>query len=281
MNAASIVMRRSALPLNALVGVILLMLIGLLALVSLVYAPYDPLTLDFEARLAAPSAAHWLGTDEFGRDVFSRIMAAAATSAVVSTLTVTVALICGTLLGGVPAYFGGWFDRAATVFIDALMSLPALLLALGIMAAVGPVRWGVVIALGIAYTPTVARVVRSQVLSLRAREFVEASRVLGNSTLYTLVRHVAPNCVTPLTVIATAIFGNALLAETALSFLGLGVPPPAPTWGGMMADGRDYLANAPWICLFPGLAVSLALLGVNLAGDALRDRLDPRLHRGA
>ncbi|HKZ72411.1 MAG TPA: ABC transporter permease, partial [Steroidobacteraceae bacterium] len=155
----------------------------------------------------------------------------------------------------------------------------ALLLALGIMAAVGPLRWGVVFALGIAYTPTVARVMRGQVLSLRAREFVEASRVLGNSDLFTLVRHVAPNTITPLTVIATAIFGNALLAETALSFLGLGVPPPSPTWGGMMADGREHLANAPWLSVFPGIAVSLALLGINLAGDALRDRLDPRLRR--
>lgn len=279
MSAAGVALRSTGLPLNAIVGVTLIAFMGLLALVSLLYAPYDPLALDFDARLAPPSAAHWLGTDEFGRDVFSRIMSAAATSAGVSTLTVIVALSCGALLGGVPAYFGGWLDRIATVCIDALMSLPALLLALGIMAAVGPVRWGVVVALGIAYTPTVARVVRGQVLSLRTREFVEASRVLGNSTLYTLARHVAPNCVSPLTVITTAIFGNALLAETALSFLGLGVPPPSPTWGGMMADGREYLAHAPWICLFPGLAVSLALLGINLAGDALRDKLDPRLNR--
>lgn len=277
----SAAVRRAPLAINARIGLVLIGLMGLLALTSLVYAPHDPLALDFDARLAAPSAAHWFGTDEFGRDVFSRIMAAAATSAGVSTLTVVVALVLGALLGGIPAYFGGWFDRSATVCIDALMSLPALLLALGIMAAVGPVRWGVVLALGIAYTPTVARVVRSQVLSLRTREFVEASRVLGNSSLYTLLRHVAPNCITPLTVIATAIFGNALLAETALSFLGLGVPPPSPTWGGMMADGRDYMAQAPWICVFPGIAVSLALLGINLAGDALRDRLDPRLNRSA
>jgi peptide/nickel transport system permease protein len=163
--------------------------------------------------------------------------------------------------------------------IDAVMSIPALLLALGIMAAVGPLRLGVVFALGIAYAPTVARVVRGQVLSLRAREFVEASRVLGNSNLFTLVRHVAPNCLTPLIVIATVIFGNALLAETALSFLGLGVPPPSPTWGGMMADGREYLSMAPWLSLYPGIAVSVALLGINLFGDALRDRLDPRLAR--
>jgi peptide/nickel transport system permease protein len=266
-------------PLNAAVGGTLVLLVVAVALVSLFHTPHDPLGMAFEDRLQPPSAHHWLGTDEFGRDVASRLMTAAATSIGVSLLTVAVALTLGCTLGGIAGYFGGWVDRTTSVVIDALMSIPALLLALGIMAAVGPLRWGVVFALGIAYTPTVARVVRGQVLSLRAREFVEASRVLGNSDLYTLVRHVVPNTITPLTVIATAIFGNALLAETALSFLGLGVPPPSPTWGGMMADGREHLSNAPWLSIFPGIAVSLALLGINLAGDALRDRLDPRLQR--
>lgn len=269
------------LPLNAWVGLVLVGGLGLIAVVSLFYTPYDPLLLDFDVRLQAPSAAHWLGTDEFGRDVLSRLMAAATTSTGVSLLTVSLSLLLGSVLGGVAGYFGGFVDRIASVAIDAVMSIPALLLALGLMAVVGPLRWGVVIALGIAYTPTVARVVRGHVLSLSAREFVEASRVLGNSTFYTLVRHVAPNCITPVTVIATVIFGNALLAETALSFLGLGVPPPSPTWGGMMADGREYLSQALWMSLFPGIAVSLALLGINLGGDALRDRLDPRLERRA
>jgi peptide/nickel transport system permease protein len=194
-------------------------------------------------------------------------------------MTVTLSLLLGGSLGMIAGYAGGLTDRSVSVLIDALMSIPALLLALGLMAAVGPMRWGVVIALGIAYSPTVARVVRSQVLSLATRDYVEASRVLGNSPLYTLLRHVVPNCVTPVTVIATAIFGNALLSETALSFLGLGVPPPSPTWGGMMADGREYLSQAPWMSLFPGMAVSIALLGINLGGDALRDRFDPRLER--
>jgi peptide/nickel transport system permease protein len=275
------VSRPANLPLNAWVGMALVGGLGLVAIVSLFYTPYDPLLLDFDDRLQAPSAAHWLGTDEFGRDVLSRLMVAATTSTGVSLLTVSLSLLLGSMLGGVAGYFGGLVDRIASIAIDAVMSIPALLLALGLMAVVGPMRWGVVIALGIAYTPTVARVVRSHVLSLSAREFVEASRVLGNSTFYTLIRHVAPNCVTPVTVIATVIFGNALLAETALSFLGLGVPPPSPTWGGMMADGREYLSQASWMSLFPGIAVSLALLGINLGGDALRDRLDPRLERRA
>jgi peptide/nickel transport system permease protein len=267
-------------PLNAVVGVTLLSIMGVLAISSLIYTPYDPVAIDLGTRLAPPSAAHLFGTDQFGRDVFSRTMAGAATSAGISAAAVLVALMLGAVLGGVAGFFGGTVDRIATICIDAIMSIPALLLALGIMAAIGPVRSGVVLALGFAYSPTVARVVRGQVLSLRSREFVEASRVLGNSDFYTLWRHVAPNCITPLTVIATAIFGNAVLAETALSFLGLGVPPPAATWGGMMADGRGHLAHAPWLCVFPGIAVSLALLGINLAGDALRDRFDPRLHRG-
>lgn len=267
-------------PLNAVLGVLFVSLMGAIALVSLVYTPYDPLALNFDARLAPPSPAHWFGTDEFGRDILSRTMAGAATSASVSASTVLVALLLGSALGGVAGYIGGFVDRLATICIDAVMSIPALLLALGIMAAIGPVRWGVVLALGCAYTPTVARVVRGQVMSLRSREFVEASRVLGNSGFYTLWRHVAPNCITPLTVVASVIFGNALLAETALSFLGLGVPPPSATWGGMMADGRGHLEHAPWMCVFPGIAVSLSLLGINLAGDALRDRFDPRLQRG-
>lgn len=267
-------------PLNAVLGIAFVSLMGAVALVSLIYTPYDPLALDFNARLTPPSAAHWFGTDEFGRDILSRTMSGAATSASVSASTVLVALLLGSALGGVAGYVGGFVDRLATICIDAVMSIPALLLALGIMAAIGPVRWGVVLALGCAYTPTVARVVRGQVLSLRSREFVEASRVLGNSNFYTLWRHVAPNCITPLTVVASAIFGNALLAETALSFLGLGVPPPSATWGGMMADGRGHLAHAPWMCIFPGVAVSLSLLGINLAGDALRDRFDPKLQRG-
>lgn len=271
---------RPRLPaLNAALGLSLVGSMALMALMSLVYTPYDPLALDFDLRLAAPSFAHWFGTDDFGRDVFSRTLAAAATSGGVSAATVVVALLLGTAVGGLAGYFGGWADRLATIAIDAVMSIPALLLALGIMAAIGPTRFGVVMALGCAYTPTVARVVRGHVMSLRSREFIEASRVLGNSDLYTLLRHVAPNCMTPLTVIATAIFGHALLSETALSFLGLGVPPPAPTWGGMLADARGHLAQAPWMCVFPGIAVSCSLLGINLAGDALRDRLDPRLAR--
>jgi peptide/nickel transport system permease protein len=264
---------------NGLVGVTLLSLIVVLALIGAVATPYDPLVLSFEDRLVPPSAAHWLGTDQFGRDTFSRLVAAAGTSLVVSLLTVLLALSGGTLIGALSGYLGGWVDRAAMTVNDALMAFPGILLALGIMAVIGPRRYGVVIALGLAYTPNVVRIVRGVVLSVREKEYVEASRALGNSEWYTVFSHVVPGCTSALTVIGTSIFGGALLSESALSFLGLGVPPPAPTWGGLLADATLYMDKAPWLSIFPGLAISVTLLGINLFGDALRDRFDPRMSR--
>jgi peptide/nickel transport system permease protein len=264
---------------NGLVGVTLLSLIVVLALIGAVATPYDPLVLSFEDRLVPPSAAHWLGTDQFGRDTFSRLVAAAGTSLVVSLLTVLLALSGGTLIGALSGYLGGWVDRAAMTVNDALMAFPGILLALGIMAVIGPRRYGVVIALGLAYMPNVVRIVRGVVLSVREKEYVEASRALGNSEWYTVFSHVVPGCTSALTVIGTSIFGGALLSESALSFLGLGVPPPAPTWGGLLADATLYMDKAPWLSIFPGLAISVTLLGINLFGDALRDRFDPRMSR--
>lgn len=262
---------------NAIVGGVLVGAVVTLALVAQVYTPHDPLALDFAARLAPPSADHWLGTDQFGRDVMSRLMAAASVSATVSTATVALALTLGVLIGSVSGYYGGWLDRLIMTATDAFMALPGLLLALGLMTVLGQTMWGVILALGLAYSPSVVRVVRSAVLSLREREYVEASRAMGNSDAFTLLRHVIPNCISPLTVLATAFFALALLAESALSFLGLGVPPPYPSWGGMLSDARSFFALAPWLAVFPGLAISAALLGVNLLGDALRDRFDPRM----
>lgn len=264
---------------NGAIGISLLSLIVVLAVTGALATPYDPLMLSFEDRLEAPSAEHWLGTDQFGRDSFSRLVAAAGTSLVVSLLTVLLALTGGTLIGSLSGYLGGWVDRMAMTVNDALMAFPGILLALGIMAVIGPRRYGVVIALGLAYMPNVVRIVRGVVLSVREKEYVEASRALGNPEWYTVVSHVIPGCISALTVIGTSIFGGALLSESALSFLGLGVPPPAPTWGGLLADATLYLDSAPWLSIFPGLAISLTLLGVNLFGDALRDRFDPRMNR--
>ncbi|MCU1722790.1 ABC transporter permease [Pseudomonas sp. 5P_5.1_Bac1] len=266
-------------PANALIGVTLLLgLIGL-ALLGLVWTPFDPLRIDLLSRLQAPSAAHWLGTDEFGRDVFSRLLIGARTSLWISLLAVSFAVFAGTLIGMLAGYLRGWTDRLLMMFNDALLAFPGILMALGIMAIIGASQYGIVLALGIAYTPSVVRVVRGSVMSLRELEFIEASRVIGNSELYTMLRHIAPNCLAPLCVLATSMFGWALLSESALSFLGLGVPPPAATWGNMLASSRPYIASASWLGIFPGLFICLALLAINLFGDALRDRLDPRMRK--
>ncbi|MGE8657409.1 MAG: ABC transporter permease [Achromobacter sp.] len=271
--------RRRRPALNALIGGGLLLGLAALALLGLVWTPYDPLKLDLGSRLQAPGALHWLGTDEFGRDVLSRLIIGASTSLWISLLSVTVALVCGTMIGMLAGYLRGWTDRILMMFNDALLAFPGILLALGIMAVVGASQYSIVLALGMAYTPSVVRVVRGSVLSLREREFIEASRVIGNGELYTMVRHIVPNCLAPVCVLATSMFGWALLSESALSFLGLGVPPPAATWGSMLAASRPYIATAAWLGVFPGVLISMALLGINLFGDALRDRLDPRMRK--
>jgi peptide/nickel transport system permease protein len=262
---------------NALIGGGIIGGLVVVALLGAVWTPYDPLQLSFRAKLAAPSAAHWLGTDEFGRDVLSRLMAGASTSAWISLLTVGLAVSLGTVIGVSSGYVRGWFDRTVMAFNDALLAFPGILLALGLLAVVGANKYGIIVALGLAYTPSVARIVRGSVLSLREREFIAASRVMGNSEAFTMARHVLPNCIAPLTVLATSMFGWVLLAESSLSFLGLGVPPPAPTWGNMLAGSRNYIGQAVWLGIFPGLCISITLLGINLFGDAVRDRLDPRM----
>lgn len=262
---------------NAILGGVLIGALLTAAIFGIAWTPYDPLAIDFQARLAPPGPDHWLGADEFGRDVLSRLLAGASTSAWISFLTVISALAAGTLIGVATGYFRGWFDRVVMAFNDALLAFPGMLLALGLLAVLGANEYGIILALALAYTPSVVRVVRSTVLSLREREFVEASRVMGNSETFTMARHILPNCIAPLIVLGTSMFGWILLAESALSFLGLGVPPPAPTWGNMLAGSRPFISQAVWLGIFPGLCISLTLLGVNLLGDALRDRLDPRM----
>jgi peptide/nickel transport system permease protein len=263
--------------LNGTIGSILIAALVLTAAVGLFWTPYDPSKLSFAARLAAPDATHWLGTDEFGRDVLSRLMVGARASVWIGFLTVAFAAISGMLIGLVSGYARGWVDAVFMAINNALLAFPGILLALGLLAVFGANQNGIIFALGIAYTPSMARVVRGAVLSLREREFIEASKVMGNGELYTMFRHILPNCVAPITVLSTSMFGWAILSESALSFLGLGVPPPAPTWGNMLAAGRPFIEQAVWLGLFPGLCIALTLLGINLLGDALRDKLDPRM----
>jgi peptide/nickel transport system permease protein len=269
--------RNKRIPLNALVGIVVVALIVGAALLSLAWTPHDPLRINFGSRLKLPGGAYLLGTDEFGRDELSRLMAGAATSVWIGVLTVGFSIVVGSIVGVLTGFLRGWTDRIVMAFNNALLAFPGLLLALGLLAVVGANQYGIVLALGLAYTPSVTRIVRGTVLSLREKEFIESSRVLGNSELYTMVRHVLPNCTAPLTVLATSMFGWVILAESALSFLGLGVPPPAPTWGNMLASARPFMAQASYLSILPGLCIALTLLGINLLGDAVRDWLDPRM----
>ncbi|MBP2563174.1 peptide/nickel transport system permease protein [Neorhizobium galegae] len=262
---------------NAAIGSFIIGVLFIVAGIGAIWTPYDPLGISFRDKLVPPSPGHWLGTDEFGRDVVSRLMAGAATSVWISVTTVVIAVTIGILIGVTSGYSRGWFDRIVMSLNDALLAFPGILLALGLLAVLGANKYGIIVALGIAYAPSVARVVRGTVLSIREREFIAASRVVGNSEAYTMMRHVLPNCLAPLTVLTTSMFGWVLLAESSLSFLGLGVPPPAPTWGNMLASARPYIGQAVWLAVLPGLCISITLLGINLLGDALRDRLDPRM----
>jgi len=254
-------------------------LVGALLVVVLlgfVWLPYDPLAIDLDHTLAAPSLAHWLGTDEFGRDVASRAMLGARISLLIAIQTVAISIVAGTALGLVVGFLRGWTERVIMTFSDALLAFPGILLALALVAVMGSSRHSIVIALAIAYLPATVRVVRGSVISIREREYVEASRVAGDSALYTMWRIVLPNALPPILVLATSLFGWVILSESALSFLGVGVPPPLPTWGNMLSSARPYMYAASWLSIAPGLCIVATLLGINMLGDALRDRLDPR-----
>ena len=262
---------------NFVIGFAIALFLFAAGLTGAFWTPYDPLQIDIVARLSPPSATHWLGTDEFGRDIVSRLMTGATASLAIAAVTVGLAIAFGTAIGLLAGSSRGWLERAIMAVTDALLAFPGILLALALIVIVGAGRNGIVIALPLAYLPGVIRVVRSSVLSVREKEYIEASRVIGNSELYTMVAHVLPNCLAPISVLATSMFGWVILAESALSFLGLGVPPPAPTWGNMLSASQPFFENALWLSLAPGACISLALLAANLLGDALRDKLDPRM----
>ncbi|WP_066811272.1 ABC transporter permease [Sphingomonas asaccharolytica] len=266
-------MKRSV---HSLLGVGLVGALLVVVLLGLVWLPYDPLAIDLDHTLAAPSLAHWLGTDEFGRDVASRAMLGARISLLIAIQTVAISIVIGTALGLVVGFLRGWTERVIMTFSDALLAFPGILLALALIAVIGSSRHSIVIALAVAYLPATIRVVRGSVISIREREYVEASRVAGDSALYTMWRIVLPNALPPILVLATSLFGWVILSESALSFLGVGVPPPLPTWGNMLSSARPYMYAASWLSIAPGLCIVATLLGINMLGDALRDRLDPR-----
>ena len=259
-----------------LIGLALTLGIVGTAVCSLVYTPRDPLRMEFAARLEPPSSAHPMGTDQYGRDLLSRIMRGAIASLAVGAVAVGIGMGVGVVLGAAGGWVGGWLDEAAMRVADAVYGFPAVLSALLVTAAFGPGVLISMVAVGVAYVPVFATLTRADVLALRAQEFVTAARALGARDGLILRRHVLPNTVSPLIVQATISFPLAILAEAALSYLGLGTQPPHPSWGLMLREAQNFLQLSPWYAVFPGVAIALAVLGFNLLGDGLRDLLDPR-----
>ena len=258
-----------------MIGAAIVVLVILAAVLAPLLAPYDPLRNNFRARLRPPGADFWMGTDHFGRDILSRVLYGGRISLVIGASVVVVTGLFGTAIGAVAGFFRA-LDEPIMRVMDAIMAFPAILLAMAIAAVMGASVANVVIALSIATTPHTARIVRASVLVVREMEYVEAARALGASELRVLFRHVLVNVTGPLIVRLTYVFAIAILAEAALSYIGVGPPPPASSFGNIIANGRDFIIAAPWITIFPGLAIIAVVLGLNLLGDGLRDVLDPR-----
>jgi len=267
-------------PLGAAGGALMLLMV-VTAIFADQLATHDPIGTDAAATLARPGSDHWLGTDHLGRDIYSRIVHGTRISLIVGLLSTVLGSVFGGIIGLVSAYFGGKTDLITQRVLDILQGLPLLVLALVMSAALGPSVENVVIAISIPILPRAARVIRASVLSIREMQYIEAARALGLRHLRIAFRHVLPNTIGPFIVLTTAQLGSAILVEATLSFLGLGVPEPYPSWGRMLSvSAAEYAQKAPHLVLFPGIAISLAVFGSNLLGDALRDTLDPRL-RGA
>jgi peptide/nickel transport system permease protein len=261
----------------ALFGVALILLFVLCAIFGPSIAPRDPASIELASRLQPPSAQHLFGTDELGRDILSRILYGARIALIVGTSVVAGSLLLGTLVGSLAGYYGGRLDRFINVIVmNAFLSFPGILLAIAFVAFLGPGLWNLILALVIGGWVGYARLVRAQVLAAREREYVEAARALGATDWRILVRHILPNIMQPVIVQAAIGMAGAILAEGTMSFLGLGVPPPVPSWGAMLNDGRSHLFDSPHVILFPAAAVMLAVLAFNFVGDAMRDYLDPR-----
>jgi len=261
------------------IGAGLLTFLLIVAILAPWIAPHPPLKTNMSNTLAPISATHWLGTDQYGRDVLSRILLGTQVSLQVAFAVVALSLSAGTLIGALAGFAGGWIERITLVIIDILLAFPGFLFALALVAARGSSLESVIIAVAIAFTPRVAAVMRSVVLTIKPRPFIESSRAIGMTEARLLLRHVIPNALPPVIVVATVSAATAILAEAGLSFLGLGVQPPTPTWGNIISDGNSLITTNPWISLSAGLCIAIAVVAFNLLGDGLRDTLDPQMKR--
>ena len=261
---------------GALFGLAVVAFFLLLALFAPWIAPYDPLATSWSAVRAGPSAAHWFGADELGRDVLSRIVWGARASILAGLVSVSISLALGVPIGMAAGYLGRWVDGLISRVTDAMLACPFLILAIALAAFLGPSLTNAMIAIGISATPIFIRLTRAQVLAAKSEDYVEAARALGNPHLRIALRHILPNIVAPLIVQATLAIAAAVIAEASLSFLGLGQQPPAPSWGSMLNTARNYVDQAPWMAIWPGVSIFLLVLSFNLLGDGLRDALDPR-----
>ena len=264
---------------TAVAGAGIVMIFVLLAILAPVLVPYNPIQGNLNDRLQSFSQSHWLGTDELGRDLLSRILYGARVSLQIQIVAVVLALIVGVLLGSLSGYLGGYVDSIIMRCMDILLAFPGIFLALGIIAALGPGLLNLMFAAGISSIPQFARIVRASILSLKEREFVDAALALGSGSNRVMFRHLLPNCLAPIIVQSTLRMATVLLTASGLSFLGLGVQPPMPEWGAMLSNSRSYLIVAPHVATIPGLAIMVVVVGFNLFGDGLRDTLDPRLRQ--
>ncbi len=260
-------------------GIALVLLFMILAAAAPLIAPFDPLAQP-SRRLLAPGGQHLLGTDEFGRDVLSRIIYGTRVSFQVGVISVGIALLVGGTLGLISAYYLGLVDSLVMRLVDIMFAFPSVILIIAISGVLGPSMTTAMIAIGIVYSPIFARIVRGPMLVVMQQQYVEGARALGAGSLRIMLRYVLPNIAAPVIVQTTLLFSTAILSEATLSFLGLGTQPPDPSWGTMLGSGRKFMELAPWVAVYPGVAIALAVLGLNLLGDALRDALDPRLRRG-
>ena len=262
---------------SALVGGTILLIVVLSALLAPMVSTSDPIKTNQRTSLQSPSLEHPMGTDRFGRDIFTRVLYGGRLSLPVGIVSVAIAAVIGVLLGLVAGFYGGWLDTMIMRMVDLLLAFPGILLALAIVAILGDSLINLMIAVGISSIPDYVRITRGSVLSIREREFVQAARAVGARNGAIVLRHILPNVLTPLIVLVTLGIASAIITASALSFLGLGIKPPTPEWGNMLAEGRAFLQRAWWVAFFPGLAIMVTVFAINLLGDGLRDALDPRM----